>query len=316
MQKSIAIVVRVFDGEAPYLQSFIDHHRYIGIDHFYFILYPGTSPLCREILAKNKINSLDVPGQRVTNVWRDVKEDYVSVLDADEYLHPDLIRFTSEENFSSLQMPWRITATMDARAFLKPKKPFFVFPQVKSIMRTKSLEGMSLHTSKMRRDGEKLGLDVGLRFPLNHYYLRGLDDLLLKEGGVVSLTGATRSGRRQVSLAGDVEPTVSQFPNRHAKAAFAFKMLEISPKMKDPYRLSIDAEMLERVLGLAQFDLLEAKRRLRHNIESIKKIFSDKSIKRQQRYLQRMLSERPRRVNFQTRVIRVLQKDYAKRLAT
>ena len=44
MQKSFAIVLRVFDGEAPYLQSFIDHHRSIGIDRFYVLLSPGESP--------------------------------------------------------------------------------------------------------------------------------------------------------------------------------------------------------------------------------------------------------------------------------
>ena len=38
---SFAIAVRVFDGEAPYLQSFIDHHRRLGVDAFYPVLAPG-----------------------------------------------------------------------------------------------------------------------------------------------------------------------------------------------------------------------------------------------------------------------------------
>lgn len=38
---SFAIAVRVFDGEAPYLQSFIDHHRRLGVDAFYPLLAPG-----------------------------------------------------------------------------------------------------------------------------------------------------------------------------------------------------------------------------------------------------------------------------------
>ena len=49
---SFAIAVRVFDGEAPYLQSFIDHHRRLGVDAFYPVLAPGGAPLCREILRK------------------------------------------------------------------------------------------------------------------------------------------------------------------------------------------------------------------------------------------------------------------------
>ena len=35
---SFAIAVRVFDGEAPYLQSFIDHHRRLGVDAFYPVM--------------------------------------------------------------------------------------------------------------------------------------------------------------------------------------------------------------------------------------------------------------------------------------
>jgi len=52
---SFAIVVRVFDGEAPYLQSFIDHHRRLGVDAFYPVVAPGGAPLCREIFARNGI---------------------------------------------------------------------------------------------------------------------------------------------------------------------------------------------------------------------------------------------------------------------
>ena len=313
MQKSFAVVLRVFDGEAPYLQSFIDHHRSIGIDRFYVLLSPGESPLCKEILEKNKISYHEVQGQRVERIWRDVSEDYVTVLDADEYLHPDVIRFASEEDFRSLQMPWRMTATLNDSGFLDAEKAFFVFPQVKSMMRTKSLTSMSLHLSGTKGDGERLGLDVGLQFPLNHYYLRGIDDLLLKEGGVVALTGATNMGRTPVSLEGDVQSDFLQFPSRHAKAAFVLKMLEVCPKVNDPYQLKIDSEMLVRVLGTAQFDLLEAKDRLRHSIESIVEVFSDKTIKRQHRNIQRIFSEKPKRVNFQKKVIRALQKDYSKR---
>ena len=313
MQKSFAIVLRVFDGEAPYLQSFIDHHRSIGIDRFYVLLSPGESPLCREILEKNKISFFDVQGQRVERIWRQVKEDYVSVLDADEYLHPEVVRFASEEAFRSLQMPWRMTATLDDNGFTDAEKHFFVFPQVKSMMRTKSLTSMSLHLSGTKGEGERLGLDVGLRFPLNHYYLRGIDDLLLKEGGVVALTGATTVGRTPVSLEGDVQADSPQFPSRHAKAAFVLKMLEVCPKVNDPYHLKIDPEMLARVLGTAQFDLREAKDRLRQSIKSIVDVFSDKTIKRQHRNIERIFSDNPRRVNFQKKVIKALQKDYSKR---
>ena len=50
---SFAVAVRVFDGEAPYLQSFIDHHHRLGVDAFYPVISPGGAPLCREIFARN-----------------------------------------------------------------------------------------------------------------------------------------------------------------------------------------------------------------------------------------------------------------------
>jgi hypothetical protein len=98
--KSCAIVVRVFDGEAPYLQSFIDHHRSIGIEQFYPVIAPGGAPLCREILSRNKLNFTEVEGQKIGAVRGLIKEDYVAVIDADEYLHPDLLPIHSRGEIS------------------------------------------------------------------------------------------------------------------------------------------------------------------------------------------------------------------------
>ena len=57
-----------FDGEAPYLQSFIDHHRRLGVDAFYPVLAPGGAPLCREIFARNGIAFHESDGQRISSV--------------------------------------------------------------------------------------------------------------------------------------------------------------------------------------------------------------------------------------------------------
>ena len=67
MAKSCAIVVRVFDGEAPCLQSFIDHHCSIGIEQFYPVAAPGGggAPLYREILSRNKLNLLRLKGRKL-----------------------------------------------------------------------------------------------------------------------------------------------------------------------------------------------------------------------------------------------------------
>ena len=122
----------------------------------------------------------------------------MAVIDADEYLHPDLLPFIQEEKFQSLAMPWRMTTTISDSGFESSLKRFFVFPQIKSVMRTRSLTGLGLHRSGTKRGARCLGLKEGLAFPVHHYNLRGLDDLMLKEGGAVSYTHLTLPTKRIV----------------------------------------------------------------------------------------------------------------------
>ena len=63
-----AIVFRVFDGEAPYLQSFIDYHRRLGVDSFCPVVAPGAPPLCREISSRNGIALYEWDDQRISSV--------------------------------------------------------------------------------------------------------------------------------------------------------------------------------------------------------------------------------------------------------
>ena len=48
-------------------------------------------------------------------------EDYVAVIDAGEYLHPDLLSFLDQEKVKSLLMPWRLTASMNNGLFEAPQ---------------------------------------------------------------------------------------------------------------------------------------------------------------------------------------------------
>ena len=142
----------------------------------------------------------EVEGQKIRAIHGLVQEDYVAVIDADEYLHPDLLPFIQEEKFQSLAMPWRMTATLSDSGFESSLKRFFVFPQIKSVMRTRSLTRLGLHRSGTKGGGRCLGLRQGLVFPVHHYYLHGLDDLVLKEGGVVKRTLGHSTGRKSVAL--------------------------------------------------------------------------------------------------------------------
>ena len=305
---SFAIAVRVFDGEAPYLQSFIDHHRRLGVDSFYPVVAPGAAPLCREIFARNGIAFHESDGQRISSVQDLIREDYVAVIDADEYLHPGLFRFLEEENIESLLMPWRLTASMDDDFFESAQKRFFVFPQVKSIVKTSALKRLRLHASNTHGSGRCLGVDQGQQFPVQHYYLRGLDDLLLKEGGVVKRTLAQSSGRKQVNL--DAAADSMDFPSRHARVAFLLNVLKSIPEQPDPYRMSLDRSMLDHLRDNVDGDPEAAKQELRESVVKIQKVYRHRTIDREIRATQQLLASDPHKVSYQKRVLKLLRGDF------
>ena len=305
---SFAIVVRAFDGEAPFLQSFIDHHRRIGVDAFYPVIAPRAAPLCREIFAKNKISFYESDGQRIGCVQDLIREDYVAVIDADEYLHPDVFDFLDDEDVESLLMPWRLTASLDDNFFESPRKKFFVFPQVKSIVKTSALKRLRLHASNTRGSGRCLGIAQGQQFPVQHYYLRGLDDLLLKEGGVVKRTLAQSSGRKQVNL--DADADSMDFPSRHARVAFLLSVLNAMPEQPDPYRMSLDRSMLNQLRDNVDGDPEAAKRDLRGSVEKIQKVYRNRTIKREIKAIQQLLASDPYKISYQKRVLKLLRHDF------
>ena len=308
---NFAIVVRVFDGEAPYLQSFIDHHRRLGVDAFYPVVAPGGAPLCREIFARNGIAFHESDGQRISSVQNLIREDYVAVIDADEYLHPDLFSFLDQEKVESLLMPWRLTASMDDGFFEAPQKRFFVFPQVKSIVKTSALQRLRLHASATSGSGRCLGIEQGQQFPVQHYYLRGLDDLLLKEGGVVKRTLAQSSGRKPVNLRGDADSL--DFPSRHARVAYLLKILDSVPEQTDPYSMALDRSMLDRLRGNFAVDPEVAKQELLDSVVKIQRIFRDRTIRSEINAMQQLLAYDPRKVSYQKRVLKLLRQDFQSR---
>ena len=305
---SFAVAVRVFDGEAPYLQSFIDHHRRLGVDAFYPVVAPGAAPLCRQIFARNGIAFHESEGQRISSVQDLIREDYVAVIDADEYLHPDLFSFLMQEKVESLLMPWRLTASIDDGFFESPRKKFFVFPQVKSIVKTSALKRLRLHASSTAGSGRCLGIAQGQQFPVQHYYLRGLDDLLLKEGGVVKRTLAQSSGRKQVNLNADASSM--DFPSRHARVAFLLNVLKFMPDQADPYRMSLDRSMLDHLRDNVDGDSEAAKQVLSDSVLRIQKVYRNRTIRREMRAIEQLLASDPHKVSYQKRVLKLLRQDF------
>ena len=90
--------------------------------------------------------------------------------------------------------------------------------------------GLGFHRSGTKGVGRFLGLMEGLAFPVHHYYLRCLDDLTLKESGVVKRTLAHSMGRKSVALGdGSTGRQLTAFPGRHARVAYLLKVLNQLP---------------------------------------------------------------------------------------
>ena len=91
------------------------------------MIAPGAAPLCREIFGRNGVAVHESDRQRISSVQDLIREDYVAVIDADEYLHSGLFDFLVEEKVESLSMPWRLTASLDDDFFESSQKNFLFF---------------------------------------------------------------------------------------------------------------------------------------------------------------------------------------------
>ena len=93
---------------------------------------------------------------------------------------------------------------------------------------------------------------------MQHYYLRGLDDLLLKEGGVVKRTWPQSSGRKEVNPHADANSM--DFPIRHARVAFLLNVLKSMPEQPAPCLMSLDRSMLDHLRNNVEGDSEAAKK--------------------------------------------------------
>ena len=192
--------------------------------------------------------------------------------------------------------------------FEAPQKRFFVFSQVKSIVKTSALRRLRLHASAISGPGHCLGIAHGQQFPMQYYYLRGLDDLLLKEGGVVKRTLAQSSGRKEVNLNADANSM--DFPSRHARVAFLLNVLKSMPEQPDPYRMSLDRSMLDHLRDNVEGDPEAAKKELLDSVVKIQKVYWNRTIRREIRATQQLLAADPCKVSYQKSVLKLLLQDF------
>ena len=118
--------------------------------------------------ARHGIAFHESDGQRISSFRNLIGEDYVAVVDADEYFHPGLFDFLVEENVESLATPWPLIVSLDDDFFELSRKRFFVFPKVKSIVKASSLKFHRLHESASDGSVLRLGIAQGKHFQVQH----------------------------------------------------------------------------------------------------------------------------------------------------
>ena len=78
----------------------------------------------------------------------------------------------------------------------------------------------------------------------------------------------------------------------------------------DPYQMSLDRSMLNHLRDNVNGDPEVAKRDLRESVVKIQKIYRTRTIDREIRATQRLLSSDPRKISYQKRVLKLLRHDF------
>lgn len=104
--------------------------------------------------------------------------------------------------------------------------------------------------------------------------------------------------------------TLASFPNRYARVAFLLRVLDHLPEQKNPYAVSTDQVMLNRLREQMTVDLSVVKAELKQSINSIYGVFRNCSIHNQIKDIEKTLADKPSKISCQKRVLRQLRSDY------
>ena len=88
------------------------------------------------------------------------------------------------------------------------------------------------------------------------------------------------------------------------------RVLDHLPEQKDPYAVSTDQVMLNRLREQMSVDLSSVKAELKQSINSIYGVFRKRSIHNQIKDIEKILADKPSKISYQKRVLRQLRSDY------
>jgi hypothetical protein len=189
----ITILCQSYGLDSKYLNKFISYHSSIGICSFIFIIDEFNSKFEFTFPQSNLYKILVCPGKskKLNNIDRQrenynlclgkIYDEYVCVLDVDEFLHPDTLKFLEHNRPQSINLPWRLMCLdiPEKRSTEGSSFSGFMSSQFKSISKVEDILKVGIHSCEFKRKGKTIGIQKCLNIPINHYYIRDSLDLEL-----------------------------------------------------------------------------------------------------------------------------------------
>lgn len=210
---SLALVTRIFNGEIPYINTFIDYYiNYMKVDMIYFFSNDKTSWL-NYIDKKfhNKINIEYCPEKYLNDksIARNfelldymnriykikITEDYILNVDCDEYLYlnnKSFKQFTSlYETYDEIYFNWVVyssnimLANDDPKDIVKNNKGIYnpvgkSLSKKDSILKIYDVDNKTMHTPLLKEGTKRINLKKNQDYYIIHLVSRSYVDLMLQ----------------------------------------------------------------------------------------------------------------------------------------
>lgn len=251
---TVALIVRVYRGELPYLGSFVRHYSRMGITVFYVIINDKADEWC--IRNHEAFSGVDcrffvhdlslIGGNKFFNlpnnfdiVLPQIRQDFTLNVDVDEYL--DLSGFGSIQEFLAenpcgvYRFMWLI-ANNDG---LCDPELAFHGRTGKQMCRTNLIANINCHEFLLKHEyGQE---KVFKKYILHHYWGRSFRDIMIKTSGQTSLRNAKNSTVEAMKQC----CTPADLPGRFKGMA---AMSRIEKNIRIPNHVGIDLAMEEDLL--------------------------------------------------------------------
>ena len=188
----LTILSQIWQHDAKYLHNFISYHVSIGITSFVFVIDEynlkfdfdwDMLDLSTIYVHYGKSNDPNLTVRQIENFnhcLRYVKDEYVCVLDCDEFLHSKTLNFLVDHPVQALSLPWRIMclAIPEQRSVGGSYYSGITVPQFKSISKVCDIDFVGVHYCSFTKPGKRLTIGQCSHLPINHYYVRDSSEFL------------------------------------------------------------------------------------------------------------------------------------------